>query len=114
MSNVSAISGATGEELEKLGEKAKEMGANTSKSATESADAMSYMALAGWDSTQIISGIEPVLRLAEAGNLDLARASDLVTDSMSALGLEVSELPQFLDKVAKSSATSNTSTWGYG
>lgn len=109
MSNVSAISGATGEELEKLGEKAKEMGANTSKSATESADAMSYMALAGWDSTQIISGIEPVLRLAEAGNLDLARASDLVTDSMSALGLEVSELPQFLDKVAKSSATSNTS-----
>lgn len=109
MSNVSAISGATGEELEKLSEKAKEMGANTSKSATESADAMSYMALAGWDSTQIISGIEPVLRLAEAGNLDLARASDLVTDSMSALGLEVSELPQFLDKVAKSSATSNTS-----
>lgn len=109
MSNVSAISGATREELEKLGEKAKEMGANTSKSATESADAMSYMALAGWDSTQIISGIEPVLRLAEAGNLDLARASDLVTDSMSALGLEVSELPQFLDKVAKSSATSNTS-----
>lgn len=109
MSNVSAISGATREELEKLGERAKEMGANTSKSATESADAMSYMALAGWDSTQIISGIEPVLRLAEAGNLDLARASDLVTDSMSALGLEVSELPQFLDKVAKSSATSNTS-----
>lgn len=108
MSNVAAISGATGGDLEKLEEKAREMGATTSKSASESADALGYMALAGWDTQQMLEGIEPVLRLSEAANLDLARASDLVTDSMSALGIEVEDLPGYLDMMAQASRKSNT------
>ncbi|MGL4742272.1 MAG: phage tail tape measure protein [Sarcina sp.] len=108
MSNVEAISGATGSELEKMSTKAKEMGANTSKSAKDAADAMSYMALAGWDTQQIMSGIEPVLRLAEAGNLDLGRASDLTTDSLSALGLSVEDLTKYLDVCAQAQRKSNT------
>lgn len=108
MSNVEAISGATGEELEKMSAKAKEMGANTSKSAKDAADGMSYMALSGWDTQQIMSGIEPVLRLAEAGNLDLGRASDLTTDSLSALGLSVEDLTKYLDVCAQAQRKSNT------
>ena len=109
MSNVQAVSGATGKDLEALTEKAKEMGASTSKSATESADAMYYMSLAGWDTTQILSGIEPILRLSEAGNIDLARASDLCTDSMSAMGIQVDDLGRYLDIVAQTQAKANTS-----
>lgn len=108
MSNVQAISGATGDDLQALEDKARELGSSTSKSASEAADALGYMALAGWDTTQMMDGLEPVLRLSEAGGIDLARASDLVTDSMSALGLEVSDLPGYLDKVAKASQKSNT------
>ncbi|WP_054637184.1 phage tail tape measure protein [Thalassobacillus sp. C254] len=108
MSNVQALSGATGNDLQRLEDKAREMGANTSKSASEAADAMGYMALAGWDTQQMLDGIEPILRLSEAGNIDLARASDLVTDSMSALQIEVADLPKYLDMVAEASRTSNT------
>ena len=110
MSNVEAISGATGEDLQKLSDKAREMGASTSKSASEAADAMSYMALAGWDVEQMLGGVEPILRLSEAGAMDLATASDLVTDSMGGLKLEVKDLSGYLDIVAKSSQKSNTST----
>lgn len=108
MSNVKAISGATGEDLKMLEEKAMEMGAKTSKSATDSANALSYMALAGWNTTEMMEGLEPILRLAEAGNTDLARTSDLVTDSMSALGLKTNELKRYLDICAKAQNTSNT------
>lgn len=108
MSNVEAISGATGDELEKLEQKARELGATTSKSASEAADALGYMALAGWDTSQMMAGLEPVLRLSEAGNLDLARASDLVTDSMSAMQIEISDLPKYLDTIAEASRKSNT------
>lgn len=108
MSNVKAISGATGEDIKKLEDKAREMGAATSKSASESADAMGYMALAGWKTQEMLEGIEPILRLSEAGNLDLAKASDLVTDSMSALGITTKGLGGYLDKVAQTSANSNT------
>lgn len=108
MSNVEAISGATGKDLKKLEEKAKEMGRSTSKSAKDAADGMSYMALAGWDTTQMLEGIEPVLRLAEAGNLDLGRASDLTTDSISALGLQVSDLNRYLDICTQAQRKSNT------
>ncbi|WWU66504.1 phage tail tape measure protein [Clostridium baratii] len=108
MSNVEAISGATGEDLKKLENKAKEMGRNTSKSAKDAADGMSYMALAGWNTKQMIEGIEPVLRLAEAGNLDLGRASDLTTDSLSALGLQVSDLTRYLDICTQAQRKSNT------
>ena len=108
MSNVQAISGATGDDLKLLEEKAKEMGKSTSKSATQAADALGYMALAGWDTQTMLTALEPVLRLSEAGNLDLARTSDLVTDSMSALGLEVGYLDKYLDQVAKTSTLTNT------
>ena len=108
MSNVQAISGATGEDLKALEDKAKEMGKTTSKSATDSANAFSYMALSGWDTQQMLDGIEPILRLAEAGNLDLALASDLTTDSLSALGLGAKDTQRYLDMLADAQASSNT------
>lgn len=108
MANVSAITGETGDNLKQLETTAREMGKKTTKTAKEAADALNYMGLAGWDMTQMMTGIEPILRLSEAGGLDLAKTSDLVTDSMSALGLEVSELLGFLDQVAKTAASSNT------
>ncbi|MCD3217886.1 phage tail tape measure protein, partial [Clostridium botulinum C] len=108
MSNVQAISGATGEDFKRLGDKAKELGAKTSKSAKESADAMSYQALAGWNVNQILEATEPILRLSEAGNMDLARASDLVTDSMSAMGIQTKDLTQYLDVCAQAQRKSNT------
>lgn len=114
MSNVQAISGASGEDIEALKNKALEMGKATSKSAKESADALSYMALAGWDAKTSIAALEPVLRLSEAGNMDLALASDIVTDSMSSLGLKTKELPGYLDKMAKTSGKSNTSVQQLG
>lgn len=79
MSNVAAIADTTAENIELLKAKAKEMGATTSKSATDAANALSYMALAGWDTEESISSLEPVLRLSEAGAMDLAKTSDLVT-----------------------------------
>ena len=100
---------ATAEGMELLKQKAMEMGRDTTKSASESANAMEYMALAGWNTQQIIGGIEPILRMSEAGKADLATTSDLVTDSMSALGIQVNELGGFLDKVSKTSTSSNTS-----
>lgn len=108
MSAVAAVSGATGKDLQALTNTAREWGASTSFSATEAAKGLEYMALAGWDTQQMMGGIGPILHLAEAGALDLGRASDLVTDSMSALGLEVSDLDGYLDKVAQTSRKSNT------
>lgn len=108
MSKVQAMSGATSEEMERLEKSARDAGATTSKSAKDAADALSYMALAGWDVDTSISGLMPVLRLAEAGNIDLARASSLVTDSMSAMGIQVQDLPRYLDVVAQTARSSNT------
>lgn len=108
MANVKAVSGATGEEFKALEAAAMEMGRKTSKTAAESADALGYMALAGWDTQQSIKGLEPILRSSEAFTMDLATASDLVTDSMSAMGVTVDELGGYLDKVAKAQASANT------
>lgn len=108
MANVSAVTGETGQNLKELEQLARDMGSKTSKTATDAAEAIGYMGLAGWNSTQIMKGIEPVLRLSEAGMLDLGRTSDLVTDSMSALGLTVEDLPKYLDMVAQTSRKSNT------
>lgn len=108
MSKVAAVSGATGEEFEQLEERARELGSSTSFSATEAANGLEYMALAGWETEKMLSGLEPILHLAEAGALELGRASDLVTDSMAALGLEVDELEDYLDKVAQTARRSNT------
>lgn len=108
MSEVKAVTGATGTEFKQLSDKAKEMGSRTSKSATEAAQAIKFMGLAGFTTTEILTSLEPVLRLSEAGNIDLARTSDLVTDSMSALGLTTEQLVPYLDQVAQTSRNANT------
>lgn len=109
MSKVQAISGAAGEDLAALEQAAKNMGASTSKTASESADALSYMALAGWKTEEMLTGLEPILRASEAGEMDLATCSDLVTDSMSAMGVSVNDLSHYLDVVAAAQSNSNTS-----
>lgn len=108
MSAVAAISGATGEDLKLLTNTAREMGSKTSFSATEAAKGLEYMALAGWDAQTSAASLGKVLNLAEAGGLELGRTSDLVTDSMAGLSLGVNELDGYLDKVAKTAASSNT------
>lgn len=108
MSKVKAMSGANEEQMKLLEKAARDAGAATSKSAKDAADALGYMALAGWDSTTSMEALMPVLRLSEAGNIDLARASSLVTDSMSALGLTTKDLPGYLDIVAQTARSSNT------
>lgn len=108
MSNVKALSGASEQEFEALSAAAKEMGATTSKTAAQAADALGYMALAGWNTQQMLGGLEPILRASEAGAMDLATCSDLVTDSMSAMGIQVDDLGHYLDVVAKAQSSSNT------
>ena len=107
MSSVAATAGATEEEYAMLEAAALEMGRTTSKTASESAAALEYMALAGWNVEQSITGLPSILRLSEATGLDLARTSDLVTDSMAALGLTVDELAGYLDVAAKANNKSN-------
>ena len=109
MSKVMAVTGATGDEFQMLRGAAQEMGRTTSKTATESAQAIEYMGLAGWDTGQIMDGLEPILRASEAGAMDLGLTSDLVTDSMSALGIETKDLNRYLDIGAKAQNTSNQS-----
>ena len=108
MSKVSALSGATGDDLKMLEDKAREMGATTKYSATESAEALSYMALAGWDAEQMAAGLEPSLKLAGAAGMDLALATDIVTDTMSMFGMEASEATKMTDMLAYAQANSNT------
>lgn len=108
MSNVKALSGATGDELLSLENKARELGAATTKSATDAADALGYMALAGFDTNEMLEGLEPILRLSEAGAFDLATASDLATDSMAGLGVTTETLNTYLDQVSQTAANSNT------
>ena len=108
MSNVEALSGASGDELEALSDKAKEMGATTKFTAGESADALSYMALAGWNTQSMLESISPVLNLAAAANMDLAQASDIVTDYLTAFGLKASDTTHFVDVMAYAMAHSNT------
>ena len=107
MANTAATAGATSEEYAKLEAAALEMGKKTTKTATEASEALGYMALAGWDVNTSISALEPVLRLSEATGMDLATCSDLVTDSMSALGLTVDELSGYLDVACKANNKSN-------
>lgn len=107
MANTAATAGATSEEYAKLEAAALEMGKKTTKTATEASEALGYMALAGWDVETSISALEPVLRLSEATSMDLATCSDLVTDSMSALGLTVDELSGYLDVACKANNKSN-------
>ena len=108
MSKVAALSGATGDDLKMLEEEAKRMGATTKYSATESADALSYMALAGWDAEQMAAGLEPSLKLAGASGMQLAECTDIVTDTMSMFGMKASEATKMTDMLAYAQANSNT------
>lgn len=108
MANTAAIAGATGADYEALEAAAREMGAATTKTATEAAEALGYMALAGWNTQQSIAGLEPILRLSEATQMDLARCSDLVTDSMSALGLGVDDMRDYLDLAVQTNNKAHT------
>lgn len=114
MSQVQAISGASGEDLEKLKNKAKEMGATTKFSATESAEALNYMAMAGWKTEDMLGGLEGVMNLAAASGEDLATASDIVTDAMTALGMQANEAGHFSDVLAAAASNANTSVGGMG
>ena len=108
MSKVQAISGATREEIDKLTEKAKEMGAKTKFSATESAEAFQYMAMAGWKTEDMLNGIEGIMNLAAASGENLAGVSDIVTDALTAFGLQAKDSAHFADVLAKASSNSNT------
>lgn len=107
LANTAAIANATQTEQEQLNEAAREAGKATTKTAKESADALGYMALAGWNVKESTSALQPVLKLSAASNMDLATCSDLVTDSMSALKLSVKDLPEYLDMVTKAQNSSN-------
>lgn len=108
MSEVEAISGATGSELETLESKAKSLGSSTKFSATEVAGAMTNMSLAGWSVNQTLSGIDGVLQLAAASNMDLADASQVVTDNISSFNLEASQSTHIADMMAYAQANSST------
>ena len=111
MASVAATAGVdkTSDTFASLEKAAREAGATTTKSAAEAANALEYMSLAGWDAQTSIQALPKVLQLSEATGMELGRTSDLITDSMAALGLTVDELPGYLDKVAKAQTASNQS-----
>lgn len=108
MSKVSAISQTFGTDLDKLRDKAKEMGATTKFSATEASEAMQYMAMAGWEAEQMIDGIEGIMNLAAASGEDLATTSDIVTDALTALGMTAEDSGHFADVLAAATSNANT------
>ena len=114
MSKTGALMGATQQEMTQLSNAAKEYGASTQFSATECSDALGYMALAGWDANQSISALPGVLNMAAASGMDLAQASDLVTDYLSAFGMEASQAGEMADVLSYAQAHSNTTTEGLG
>ena len=108
MSNVAAISGATGEDLERLSDLAKEMGATTKFSATEAAEGYQYMAMAGWKTEDMLNGLPGIMNLAAASGEDLGTVSDIVTDALTAMGLAADDSAHFADVLAAASSNSNT------
>lgn len=108
MSKVQAISGATGDELEALEDKAEEMGAITKFSATEAGQAYEYMAMAGWKTSDMLGGIAGIMNLAAASGESLATTSDIVTDALTAFGLAAEDSGHFADVLARASSSSNT------
>lgn len=108
MSKVAAISGATGDDLDALRDKAREMGAKTKFSASEAASAMEYMAMAGWKTEDMLGGIEGIMNLAAASGEDLATTSDIVTDALTAFGLTAQDSAHFADILAAASSNANT------
>lgn len=108
MSKVAAVSGASADDLARLTEKAKDLGASTKFTATEVSEAMNYMAMAGWETEQMLSGIDGVLGLAAASGTDLATTSDIVTDALTAFGLKAKDCAHFADVLAAASSNANT------
>ncbi|ATH65429.1 phage tail tape measure protein [Staphylococcus nepalensis] len=108
MRKVQAISGATGKDLDALKAKAREMGATTKFSASDSAEAMNYMAMAGWKSQDMMSGLPGIMDLAAASGEELGTVSDIVTDGLTAFGLEAKDSGRFADVLASASANANT------
>ena len=108
MSQVAAVSGATGDDLEALRDKAREMGAKTKFSASEAAEAMNYMAMAGWKTSDMLSGIEGIMNLAAASGESLGTTSDIVTDALTAFGLTAADSGHFADVLAAASSNANT------
>ena len=108
MNKVSAISGATGKDLESLENLAKDMGATTKFSASESAEALSYMGMAGWKTQDMISGLPGILNLASASNTDLALTSDIVTDGLTSMGLTAKDTDKFVDIMSATCSNANT------
>lgn len=108
MAEVQAISGSTGNEFDSLRDKAKEMGAKTKFSASESAEAMKYMAMAGWKTEDMLSGIEGIMNLAAASGENLGSVSDIVTDALTAFGLQAKDSAHFSDVLAAASNNANT------
>ena len=109
MSTVEALSGASSEDMAQLSALAKELGATTKFTASESAQAMTYMAMAGWNAEQMMSGMDGVMQLAAASGEDLAMVSDIVTDNLTAFGLAASDTARFSDVLAAAATNSNTS-----
>lgn len=114
LSKVAAISGATGDQMEQLKQKAIEMGAKTTFSASESADAFSYMASAGWSTNEMLDGIQGVMTLASASGEDLATTSDICTNSMTAFGMKADETQRFVDVLAQTSNATNADVSSLG
>lgn len=114
MSQVAAVSGATGKDFDALRNKAREMGAKTKFSATEAAEAMNYMAMAGWKTEDMLDGIEGVMNLAAASGEDLAATSDIVTDALTAFGLSAKDSGHFADILAAASSNANTNVYMMG
>ena len=108
MANVSAISGATGKDLEDLEAKAKAVGSSTKFSASEAADGLSYMAMAGWKTQDMIAGMDGIVALAASSNTDLAQASDIVTDALTAFGKSAGDSGRLADIMAATSSNANT------
>lgn len=114
MNEVQAISGATGKDLDSLKNKAQEMGAKTKFSATESAEALTYMAMAGWKTTDMLDGLEGIMDLAAASGEDLALTSDIVTDGLTGFGLTAKDSGRFADVLAAAASNANTNVAGLG
>lgn len=108
MAKVGAISGAQGDDLQKLTDKAKEMGETTRFSASEAAEAFQYMAMAGWETEDMLGGIDGLMSLAAASGEDLGTTADIVTDALTAMGYSAADAGKFADVLASASANSNT------
>ena len=114
MSKVQAITNSTGAEMQQMSELAMELGAKTSKSATESAEAMTYMGMAGWNTQEILSGLPGVINLSIASGEDLARTSDIVTDNLTAFGMSAEDASYYADVLSYSASNANVTVDSLG